>query len=263
MFPLLGAAYRRVQDRLLAAEPNYRLWLRAATGAADAPRGQVEVPSWCATLKTVSEWQAAIAYSRRLGLPICSDPPKNWDTRIMVAALLASTGDDDPILDAGAETYSRILASLYLYGRRALTGVNLTFDRPSTRGPIHFEHGDITRTRFADASFAGIACQSVIEHGVDVHAYLTEMARLLRPGGILITSTDYFAEPVDTRGQVAYGVPIKIFTRADMLAIFDRASELGLTLTEPMDLECSERPVHWKRFDLRYTFTCFALRKSA
>lgn len=263
MIPLLGAAYRRAQDSLLGSEANYRLWLRTIAGAADTPRGPIVAPTWCATLKSEAEVRATVADSRRLGLPLHPDLPKNWDTRLMVAALLASTGPDDAILDAGAETYSRILGSLYLYGRRALTGINLVFDRPTERGPIHFEHGDITRTRFADGSFAGIACQSVIEHGVDVRAYLTEMVRLLRPGGVLVTSTDYFPEPVDTRGQVAYGVPIKIFTGDEMLAMIALAAELGLTLTHPLDLECSERPVHWKRFDLRYTFTCFALRKSA
>lgn len=263
MSSLLGAGYRRVQDRLLTPEPAYQLWLRTFAGAAASPRGPLEVPTWCATLRSDAEWQAAVAESKRLGLPLHPDLPKNWDTRIMVAALLASTGPNDPILDAGAETYSRILGSLYLYGRRALTGINLTFDRPTQRGPIRFEHGDITRTRFDAGSFAGIACQSVIEHGVDLRAYLTEMARLLRPGGVLVTSVDYFPEPVDTRGQVAYGVPIKIFTREDMLGIFDLAASVGLTLTHPVDLDCRERPIHWRRFDLRYTFSCFALRKAA
>jgi hypothetical protein len=181
MAHLLGTALGRTRDAVLAVDSAYRLWLRTSAGAAFNPRGSLDVPSWCATLQSEEEWRAAVADSRRLGLPLHPHGPKNWDTRIIVAALLASTGDDDPILDAVAETYSTILGTLYLYGRRKLTGINLTFDRPVRRGPIRFEYGDITKTRFA------------------------EMARLLRPDGVLVTSTDYSPEPVDTRGQVAYG----------------------------------------------------------
>lgn len=256
----LTSVLRAVQDRLLTPEPAYRLWMRSS-GATLPPRGPLVVPSWAGTLQTTAEWQAGIADSQRLGLALHSDPPKNWDTRIMVAALLANTAEDDPLLDAGAETYSRILSNLYAYGRRALTGINLTFDRPARRGPIRFEWGDITKTRFADASFAGITCQSVVEHGVDLPRYFAEMARILRTGGVLVTSTDYFPEPVDTRGQVAYGVPIKIFTREDMLRMFDQADSAGFDLVHPCDLDCHERPVCWRRFDLHYTFTCFTLRK--
>jgi SAM-dependent methyltransferase len=256
----LGPVLRRVQDTLLSPEPAYRLWLRQ-TGAALPPRGELVVPGWCGTLKSVAQWQADVADSRRLGLSLHPDLPKNWDGRIAAAALLATTAEDDPILDAGAETYSRILSTLYAYGRRNLVGINLTFTRPAQRGPIRFEPGDITRTRFADASFAGVACQSVIEHGVDLPAYFKEMARILRPGGLLVSSTDYFPEPVDTRGQWAYGVPIKIFTREEILKMIAVAADVGFEPTHELDLECSERPVLWKQYDLRYTFTCFTLRR--
>ena len=48
--------------------------------------------------------------------------------------------------------------------------------------------------------------------GVNLAAYFKEMARILKPGGLLITSTDYYDSPVDTRGQVAFGAPIHIFS---------------------------------------------------
>lgn len=234
----------------------YRAWLRS--GGATTPTQSITVPSWCTTLKSTAQWQQALAEQRRLGLPVHNDGPKNWDTQIISAAMLSTDG---PILDAGAETYSMILAALYLYGRRELTGINLTFDKPFRRGPIQFEPGDITRTRFANESFAGVACQSVVEHGVDLHAYFTEMSRILRPGGVLSTSTDYFPESVHTGGKIAYGVPVKIFTRQDILDALDFAAGVGLTPTHKVDLDCAQRPVHWKRMDLRYTFICITLRK--
>jgi SAM-dependent methyltransferase len=247
---------QRVTEQAFAPEAVYRLWLHGS--GASRPTEPVTVPSWCTTLKSTEQWQRSLAAMRRLGLPAHNDGPKNWDTEIITAAMLSTDG---PILDAGAETYSMVLAALYLYGRRDLTGINLVFDKPFRRGPIRFEPGDITRTRFADETFAGIACQSVVEHGVDLRAYFTEMARILRPGGVLSTSTDYFPEPVDTAGKIAYGVPVKIFTRQDILDALDFAASVGLTPTHEVDLDCTQRPVHWKRMDLRYTFTCITLRK--
>ena len=35
----------------------------------------------------------------------------------------------------------------------------------------------------------------------------------------------------------------------------------GLSPTGPLDLRSPERAVHWPRFDLRYTFVVFTLRK--
>jgi 2-polyprenyl-3-methyl-5-hydroxy-6-metoxy-1,4-benzoquinol methylase len=76
--------------------------------------------------------------------------------------------------------------------------------------------GDITHTEYDAATFDAITCLSVIEHGVDLDAYFREMSRILKPGGILITSTDYWQAPIDTKGQEMYGVPIHVFTQQEI-----------------------------------------------
>jgi SAM-dependent methyltransferase len=120
---------------------------------------------------------------------------------------------------------------------------------------------DLTRTSFPDASFDAIACLSVIEHGVPLDAYVREMARLLKPGGLLVTSTDFWCESLDTAGQEAYGVPIRIFTPAEIEAWLAQAAEVGLVQTGPVDLGCEERVVTWARANLRYTFLNVVLEK--
>ena len=100
-----------------------------------------------------------------------------------------------------------LLPWLFLYGYRHLRGGNLVFAKPICRGPIVYEHMNITRTRFPDATFDAITSLSVIEHGVDLRAYFGEMARLLKPGGLLITSTDYFEPAIDTAGSRPTGCP--------------------------------------------------------
>ena len=120
---------------------------------------------------------------------------------------------------------------------------------------------DLTRTTFDEASFDAVACLSVIEHGVPLDAYVREMARILKPDGLLITSTDFWCEPVDTGGQEAYGVPIRIFTPVDMEAWLAMAADAGLVPTAAVDLACDERVVTWQGVGLRYTFVNVVLEK--
>ena len=78
---------------------------------------------------------------------------------------------------------------------------------------------------------------------------------------MLLTSTDYWVDPVDARGQTAFGVPIKIFTKPEIEDMLDRAGRYGLVSEGGLDLTCGEKVVIWDPYDLRYTFLCFVLVK--
>lgn len=215
-----------------------------------------------ATLKSNDQWQKALKEVKSLGLPAYrEDCPKNWDSLLALSCILEHTKKDDKILDAGAELYSVILPWLYLYGYKNLTGINLMFGKPIKLGPIVYEYGDITRTKFSGNTFAAITCMSVIEHGVDLESYFKEMIRILKPGGLLITSTDYYETSIETGGQTAYGTPIKIFSKKDIMAMISFAADIGLDVTADIDLTCMEKPVHWDRFGLDYTYVIFSLKK--
>src|ERR1017187_8209098 len=49
---------------------------------------------------------------------------------------------------------------------------------------------------------------------------------------------------------------------ASLLAM-NLAAENGLLPTQPINLACDQKVVHWKEVDLDYTFLVFCLRKSA
>jgi SAM-dependent methyltransferase len=194
-------------------------------------------------------------------VPLHRGPEKNWDHLAAVNTILANTNRSARILDAGAEIYSNVLPALFLYGYRELYGINLSFTDPTRRGPIRYIPGDLTRTPFPDEDFDAITCLSVIEHGVPLPDYFREMYRLLKPGGILITSTDYFPTPINTQGRVAHGTPIKIFSKPEIQASLELARSVGFQATGDVDLECDEKPIRWEPFGLEYSFVLFTLRK--
>ena len=102
---------------------------------------------------------------------------------------------------------------------------------------------------------------SVIEHGVPLENYFREMHRILKPGGLLITSTDYYPISIDTHGQMAHGAPIKIFCKPEIQEALRLAIEIGFELTGDVDLECTTKPIRWMQFNLEYSFLIFTLRK--
>ena len=210
-----------------------------------------------AVLQDDSQWQDAVRLARERRLPLHHDRPKNWDTAGAAATVLSRVGPNARVLDAGAARYSTLLVWLYRYGLRQLVGINLEFRRPvhhGRNGSVLFTPGDATDTGFDAESFDAITCLSVIEHGVPIAAFLSESARLLRPGGVLVISTDYDIEPPDTTGRVAYGAPVHIFGPDEIVAMIAAADAAGFDLDGTFAPQHSHRPVRWKRYGLQYTF---------
>ena len=213
------------------------------------------------TLKSSTEWRDATARARQLGLPLHRGSEKNWDHLAAVSAIVSNTPTSARILDAGAEFYSNVLPALFTQGYRNLYGINLSFTDLARRGPIQYLPGDITNSPFPNAFFDAVTCMSVVEHGVPLAEYFREMDRILVPGGLLITSTDYYPTPIDTAGKFAYGTQVKVFSKVEIRQMLDLAIESGFELTEQVDLECTERPIRWEQVDLECTFIIFTLRK--
>jgi len=251
---------RRVKSAILAPHSAYRLSLRFRFGSGrltDKP----SKPLPNGTLQNASEWKQAADMGKRLQLPLNRSAEKNWDHLAAVFAILAETTPSARIPDAGAELYSNVLPALFVYGYQNLIGINGDFKAPSRRGPIRYLHGDITQTVFEEASFDAACCMSVIEHGVPLEDYFREMHRILKPGALLITSTDYFPSQIDTHGQSAHGAPVKTFTQAEIEAALRLAVETGFELTGDVNLDCDKKPVRWEQCNLDFTFVIFTLRK--
>lgn len=251
---------RRIKSSVLRPETAYRLYLKLKFGT-EHPVAVPKSPLPNSVLKNRAEWQQMLDAAKAARLPLHRGDEKNWDHLAAVFAILGSTTTSARVLDAGAEFYSNVLPTLFAYGYRNLYGINLSFTEEARRGPIRYLPGDITHTIFPDGYFDAVACMSVIEHGVPLEGYFREMYRVLKPGGLLITSTDYYPTAINTEGKMAHGAAIKIFTKTEIQEILRLAQSLGFESTGEVNLECSERPVRWEQFGLDYSFLIFTLRK--
>ncbi len=258
---LIRVMKRLVSRALEHTSSGSRFLLKREYGV-NGPHWHPDAPWKCAVLKYAKEVQS-FEQVKRLGLPPSADLPKNWDSLAALDLILRTTDTRSRIFDAGGEWYSMIAPWLSLYGYKNLTVGNLVFDKKIRRGTIVYEYSDITRTKFSNGSFDAVTCLSVIEHGVDLNAYLKEMSRIIRDGGILITSVDYYDTPIDTKGQEEYGVPIHIFTKDEITQALELATQYGFSLMSPIELRSAEKVVHWEQYDLQYTFVIFSLQKAS
>lgn len=225
-------------------------------------------------IKVLNNWKEIGEATKFLGrqrLPGHQASEKNWDLYHLYE-LAASLPRESRILDMGCGGgYTlRFLAGL---GFENLWGLDLriTFlDRlkqlrhmrqNKMRRPLYrLRRGDITRTFYKDSSFDLLTCVSVIEHGVDMEALVQESARLLKPGGWLYLTTDYWeTEVADRENFAAFGLPWHIFSRGDIERLLEKARTAGLSEEEVSIPACSERCIVWNRQE--YTFLALGLRK--
>jgi SAM-dependent methyltransferase len=247
---------------VLRSKAIYGLTLKYKYGA-NRLSDSLNAPFPNGVLQSRAELEEATRRGKELHLPLHRAPEKNWDHLTAVRPIAGAFPRSAVVLDAGAEFYSNVLPALFVCGFEHLYGMNLSFTDSARRGPIRYLPGDITRTGFPDAFFDAVTCMSVVEHGVPLRAYFQEMFRLLKPGGLLITSTDYYAEPIKTDNYLAHGAPVKIFSRQEAEDMLTLALESGFEFTGPVNLNCTERPIRWEIYKLEYTFLIFTLRKPA
>jgi len=228
----------------LPGDPETMMWL---TNQTNRPLKNHEVVERCKSIISSAM------------LPTHTDNPKNWDNLISIWHTVLTTDPTFPVMDVAATPESAYLPSLRRLGYHDLTSINLTQAETEIIDGVKYQHGDCTQTDFPDEHFGFIACLSVIEHGVDLRKFFQESARILKQGGHLLVSTDYWQDPVDTYGQMAFGSPVKVFSAANILEMMELAREAGLEPTGNIDLSCEQRVVNWIGMD--YTFINVLLRK--
>lgn len=209
---------------------------------------------------TALQDEGAVSIARNLlnqhKIPLQGDRWKNWDQYLAIYHAARLTNKDESVLDAGAcrdPAYpSTFLPGLQKLGFTSLHGCNLDEGALVVENNVKYQYGDVTASPYADARFAYVACLSVLEHGVDWRKFYIEMSRIIKAGGHLFVSFDYWVDPIDVGDRMAFGAPVKVFNKPDVMTMALFAHQFGLHLTKVPVFECKEPLVKW--MGLEYTF---------
>ena len=205
-----------------------------------------------------------------LGLTSHHDSQKDWDTLKALSGIIKNCTNelDLSILDIGTGSKPVILKWLrHFYPKAKLFGCDREsqISRDFKKLNINFKPHDITSTGYHDSKFNFITSISVIEHGVDIELFFKEISRIIKPGGHLFISTDYWEKSIDTSTKFPYAKqfgPMKIFSKLDLIAIIKIASSYKLQLVGKVaSFKCKDKPVYWARMDEKYTFAFMAFIK--
>jgi len=187
---------------------------------------------------------------------------KSWDVLESLSFLDQHVSRTEAILDIGCYA-SEIIVALHKYGYNCLTGIDLnpSLEEMPYRESIRYENQNFMHTEFDDASFAAITSISVIEHGFDGQKLLSEISRLLLPGGYFIASFDYWPDKIDTNGLTFFGMDWLIFSKADVSEFISLAASYGLAPFSELNFEAHEPPINCA--EKSYTFGWLVLKKVA
>jgi SAM-dependent methyltransferase len=189
------------------------------------------------------------------------DVNKSWDILKTIEFLEHRVDKSAAVLDLGAYG-SELLCSLHKLGFSKLTGIDLNPRltwMPYSQA-IRYVIGNFAQTSFAPASFSVVTAISVLEHGFCGAKVLREVSRLLKPGGYFLGSVDYWPEKIDTTGITAFGMDWRIFSKSELAAFVQEASDFGLFPVGPLSFDASARTADWCA--RRFTYAWFALQKS-
>jgi SAM-dependent methyltransferase len=186
------------------------------------------------------------------------DTHKSWDVLKTAEFLRDNVQRDSCILDLGAYG-SEELCILSRLGYANLVGIDLNPALVGMPKPIRYVVGDFMRLPFGDEAFQAVSAISVIEHGFHAEALLSELARVVKPGGYFVASVDYWPQKIETDGMQVYGLSWLIFSRADLTEFLKKASAFGFRPLGSVNLDAREKPIEWK--GRQYTFAWFVLQK--
>ena len=238
-------------------------------------------------LKSWKDVNIAVKNLNSLNLPPHPHTIKSWDTWKIINFINQNGNNGANVLDVGCNG-SPILPLLRLLGFRNLYGCDvdlkirkrrllhrlknkLSKDDPDVLLNEMLKNHDnfyylsvqnLEKTKYNPNMFDFISSLSVIEHGVDISLYFSEMMRILKPGGCLFTSTDYWPDKIDTSSNV-YNRPDNdtIFSRKEIEKILSIANSCRFELYEPIDFSYHDKVMKWKKTEKEYTFIFFCLKK--
>ena len=234
---------------------------RGAGTKATEPASESHAPfqqRMCSFLKTKEEVEASTAFLHQNGYTSHVLSCKDWD----LAHIIGAVGDGN-FLDMGSSE-SYILKNLVLKRTSGEKyGIDLRAPDVPLRG-VRYLIGDLMDVPIESGFFQNITCLSVIEHQVDPVSFAQEAARLLKPGGRLFVTFDYWEPAVRPRGLL-YGLTWQPLDKAALMQFIHECERAGLHLVEDMDWTLGEQVIREGYYsperNIRYTFGLVTFEK--
>jgi SAM-dependent methyltransferase len=169
----------------------------------------------------------------------------------------------DLLLDAGAGFGRHAFEAARLgarvvaldYAAEEVTGTRATFGAMAEAGEISYDNyigvlrGDATRLPFAEGTFDQVITSEVLEHIQDDVTALAELARVLRPGGMLgVTVPSWFPEKINWMLSDEYHAPksvgghVRIYSLTELKA---KIQATGLTVEGSHHAHALHSPYWW------------------
>lgn len=258
--------------------------------------------SYSRVLQSENEISFACNMLEKLGLPLHHDKSKNWDLLKVATALSEKTRKCSRILDAGCGRQARLTRLLmksgyqniyacdlnnpdfHIYGpynsdynakitRKLRKLKKIFFDRDTKKENLEvvtneqylFSLQDLTSTSYPSNFFDAVCSISVLEHLGSYKKFIEEMSRIIRTGGELLLTTDYWPQKVHTSNIFPYGTDqteMKIFSAEEIKELIEFAKKNGLLIQDKVELGAETRVCTWERVDRKYTFIFLRFYKS-
>lgn len=207
-------------------------------------------------LKTQSHIDISTEYIKACGWITHDCVQKNWDLAHVLPCLRNGN-----ILDMGCFC-SFILPNAVKMGLSGdFHGID-TVDIPAKMrvNMCRYHKMDLCHTTFGDGYFDIVTCLSVLEHDVNHEAFIKESSRLVKSGGSLFVTFDYWP----TKYQ---NLPSewKILDHTDGINLIRLAESNGFRLTGPMNWNVMDKVLQGEWFfpvkNVGYTFAYMEFRK--
>lgn len=237
-------------------------------------------------LKSWSDVGNSINNLKMAGLPLHTDPVKCWDfnnIREIFLEKLQIRNSCIVDLGCGPSLYGCMtLEFLRCMGYKNLIGIDLHFPlyarlsakmrgwfRHHSLSPYRMKTADITCTGLKKHTVDASILLSVVEHGVNLERLFFELNRIMKIGGILYLSTDYWEEKLrEISTPVASGayrnkkLPWSIFDRDSIKALISIAGKYGFYVCDGAEIpSCMDRPVFWN--NAYYTIISIVFEKQS
>jgi len=214
-------------------------------------------------MKILQDWDEignATTFLQKKHLPHHSATCKDWDF-LNIYRLVNNMNRDIRIFDFGCAG-CRVLKFLDYLGFSHVYGIDLyksnkellieKFLMALKNPKAKIVHGDGLKSEFHNDFFDVVICLSVIEHNVNIEHFFKEVNRVLKPGGVLYLSTDYWEEKIVSEDRN------KIFSKAEIKDMLDFAETSGFSFDKNI-LRCKDKVVCAN--DRMYTFISGVFRK--